>query len=150
VDDPRIIVQRRFPTYDFVLITSAEPGNASALLDAFRARGPVTGEVSGQGFRLHCTRSGLARALAFNLEGSFVRSVAGSNVHVRVHPPMLVSLVRGLLSVAGAFAIAVQIDVEEMLPALQVASVILVITWLVMREKIDDAKRMLEAVLPAA
>jgi hypothetical protein len=150
VDDPRIIVQRRFPTYDFVLITSAEPGNASALLEAFRARGPVTGEVSGHRFRLRCARSGMARALAFNLEGSFVPSVAGSNVHVRVHAPLLVWAVRWLLSVAGAVALAVQIDLEEIMPALQMAALLLVITSLLMRDKVDDAMRMLEAVFPAA
>jgi hypothetical protein len=150
MDDPRIIVQRRFPTYDFVLITSAEPGNASALLDAFRAHGPVTGEVTARRFRLRSAPGGMAQALAFRVEGSFVPSVAGSNVHVRVHPPILVSLVRALISLAGVLAIADQIEVEEILPAVQIAVMILALTWLVVREKIDDAKRMLEAVLPAA
>ncbi len=150
MDDPRIIVQRRFPTYDFVLITSAEPDNASALLDAFRARGPVTGEVSACRFRLRCAPRGIGSGLASSVEGSFVPSVAGSNVHVRVHPPMLVSLVRGLLSLVGALAFAARIDVEEIIPALLAAVVILVASRAVVLDKIDDAKRMLEAVLPAA
>ena len=149
--DPRIIVQRRFPTYDFVLITSAEPNNASALLDAFRAGGRVTGEVSARRFRLRrCTRDVIARALAFEVEGSLVPSVAGSNVHVRVHPPILVWLVRGLLSLAGALAFAIQLDLEEALPALQIAVVMLVASSVVARSKVGDAMRMLEAVLPAA
>lgn len=150
MDDPRIIVQRRFPTYDFVLITSAEPQSASALLDAFRAHGHVTGEVSGRRFRLRCTQDGIARALAFEVEGLLVPSVAGSNVHVRVHPPMLVWLVRGLLSVAGALAFAIQLDVEEAMPALEIAVAMLVASSVVVRVKVRVAMRMLEAVLPAA
>ena len=150
MDDPRIIVQRRFPTYDFVLITSAEPNNASALLDAFRAGGRVTGEVSARRFRLRRTGDGITRALVFEVEGSLVPSVAGSNVHVRVHPPILVWLVRGLISVAGVLAFANQIDVEEAIPALQVAVLMLVASSVVVRIKIGDAMRMLEAVLPAA
>ena len=150
MDDPRIIVQRRFPTYDFVLITSAEPHSAAALLDAFRARGHVTGEVSGRRFRLRCSPEGMARPLAFEVEGSLVPSVAGSNVHVRVHPPTLVWLVRGLLSVAGALAFAGQIEVEEPLPALQLALAVLVASSVVVRVKVGVAMRILEAVLPAA
>lgn len=150
MDDPRIIVQRRFPTYDFVLITSAEPKDASALLDDFRAHGHASGEVSGRRFRLRYTPDGLARALAFDLEGSFVPSVAGSNVHVRVHAPMLIVVVRWLLSIAGAVAFASQIDVDEAMPALQIAIAMLVASSVVVHVKIGDAKRMLEEVLPAA
>src|SRR5258708_7124821 len=91
-----------------------------------------------------------ARALAFEVEGSLVPSVAGSNVHVRVHPPMLVWLLRGLLSVAGALAFAGQIEVEEALPALQLALAVLVASSVVVRVKVGVAMRILEAVLPAA
>ena len=71
-------------------------------------------------------------------------------MHVRVHPPPLVWVIRWLLSLAGAAALAVQIDLEEFIPAIQIGVLILVITSLLMRDKVDDAMRMLEAVLPAA
>src|SRR5260370_32967071 len=106
MDEPRIIVQRRFPTYDFVLITSAEPHSAAALLDAFRARGHVTGEVSGRRFRLRCAQEGMARALAFEVEGSLVPSGAGSNGHVRVRPPTLEGLLRRPLFASRAGSLA--------------------------------------------
>ena len=128
--DPRIIVQRCFPTYDFVLITSAEPPNAARLLAG------VAGEVSGRTFRLR-------RAMYdYRVEGSLVPSVAGSNVHVRVRTPLLVWLVAAIL-----FLLGINPDLEG---ALHAGVAVVVASYAVLYVKVTSAIRLLEALLPEA
>jgi hypothetical protein len=125
--DPRIIVQRRFPWYDFVLITSAEPPNAAVLLAG-------SGDVSGRKFRLRRAR------VCYRVEGSLIPSVAGSNVHVRVRAPWLVWAVDAIL-----FAIGALTESDVAMPA---GVAVLMASYLVLHFQVDGAKRLLEAVLP--
>src|SRR4051794_5108266 len=130
MSDPRIIVQRCFPTYDFVLITSAEPPNAVRLL------AEITGEVHGRSFRLRPTASG------YRVDGSLVPSVAGSNVHVRVRAPWLVWVVEAIL-----FALGTNPDLEL---APYAGAAVFVASYVALHVRVSDAKRVLEAALPAA
>lgn len=130
MSDPRIIVQRCFPTYDFVLITSAEPPNAARLL------AEIAGDVTGRSFRLRPAADG------YRVEGSLVPSVAGSNVHVRVRAPWLVWVVEAVLFILGTNP-----DLE-LAPYAGVA--VFLASYAVLHVRVSDAKRALEAVLPAA
>ena len=128
--DPRIIVQRCFPTYDFVLITSAEPPNAARLLAG------ITGDVHGRSFRLSPAADG------YRVDGSLVPSVAGSNVHVRVRAPWLVWVVEAIL-----FALGTNPDLEL---APYAGVTVFVVSFAVLHVRVSDAKQVLEEVLPTA
>jgi hypothetical protein len=97
-NDRALIVQRRFPTYDFVAPTRFSVAEASKRLDNFlsnqeRPRGfllsdpRVAGSVSGSTFTLRRRESSLGGSVAAFAEGYLVPADMGSNVYIRVQLP---------------------------------------------------------------
>jgi hypothetical protein len=93
-----ISIQRRFPTYDFVLNTSLSVVEASAKLDSFfshqeRPKGfvltdpRVDGTVSGPTFSLRRRQSGFGGSVSPYADGYFVPAPGGASAVVRVQIP---------------------------------------------------------------
>jgi hypothetical protein len=95
----KILVQRRFPTYDFSLEISLSATEASKRLDEYlshqeRPKGfvlsdpRVDGNVSGSTFALRRRQSGFGGSVSPYAEGYFVPEGSRSRAYVRVQIPL--------------------------------------------------------------
>ena len=91
----RLWIQRRFPTFDFVLRTTLLPKEAASKLELFLSQqerpagfvltdSRVDGEVFGATFRLRRREAGFGGSVRPYVEGYFVPAEEGSHVYVRI------------------------------------------------------------------
>jgi hypothetical protein len=156
----RFIVQRRFPSYRFLLITTAEPGGVSMTLsDAFG----IQSRFRAVPLR-HVTEPGVKTRFAFRyplipslrwldwlrvrVEGSAVPSVAGSNVHVRVRPAWAVSFINLAASCVLLVSGSLSLEQCELLAPFPIALLLLSASTALVSHRVGHIKAMLREALP--
>lgn len=156
--DSRIIVQGRFPSHEFLVITSASPSDVGRLL-AHRFSRSQTSEASSSRPELRSTAKALnfcftvgapdlGRWLSPFVEGSVNPSAAGSNVRARVKMPIFWRFAfLGFLATV-VFTESVALQARETLLAVSMLLAFLVVVAMVRHRGIARAKQLLVLTLP--
>ena len=152
-------VIRRFPTYDFILETTASTSQASAELENFllhqkRPKGfvlsdpRVDGVVAGSTFTVHRRESGMGGSVSPYFEGYFVPADGGCDIFVRVTMPAWWWLFDLGIALLAFFSIGSGSVVQGLLMSAMIGAVAVGITIAAIWHEGSQAEALLQRLLP--